>query len=210
MHATLHSFQHHLQPHPQDTCQQQTMEDTGLVTRWDRRQRQLCGSCGARASHRCSICGILLCRTCVIPFQGHDYCSQCGLLDAFSRRQGAVAHSTAEAEVLALNEGCRKLLFPTIALAERFFGKMGGKVLTDASAARGALENCGQNMKYITKTQRISLSWLRDALASDGITVEPVHTSVNIADACTKHLQQPRLAELCRLFGLGKPQAAVD
>ena len=131
-------------------------------------------------------------------------------LGAFSRRQGAVAHSTAEAEVLALNEGCRKLLFPTIALAERFFGKMGGKVLTDASAARGALENCGQNMKYITKTQRISLSWLRDALAGDGITVEPVHTSVNIADACTKHLQQPRLAELCRLFGLGKPQAAVD
>ena len=64
-----------------------------FYTRWDRRQRLRCGCCGARASHRCSVWGVLHCRMCLTPFQGDDYCSQCGPLDAFSRRQLAMTLS---------------------------------------------------------------------------------------------------------------------
>ena len=126
-------------------------------------------------------------------------------IGAFSRRQSAVAHSPCEAEVLALSEGCRKLLFPLAPLVDRFFGKSRLKVLTDASAARGAIENGGQNMKYMNKTQRISIGWLRDACEINNVAIEAVHTSVNCADLCTKFLQQPRLSELGLLFGLRKP-----
>ena len=78
-------------------------------------------------------------------------------------------------------------------------------MLTDASAARGAIENGGQNMKYMNNTPRISNSWLRDACDTNKVAIEAVHTTVNCADLGTKFLQQPMLSELGLLFGLRKP-----
>ena len=126
------------------------------------------------------------------------------LLSFHSVRQSRTAQSTGEAELVAVNDGLRK---QTLVLQGLLMGLdftlLETEILSDSSAARGAVaKGRSVNLEYMRRSQKLSIAWLKDAIEEASVKLGVVDTSVNISDVMTKHLQQPRLHQLCAMCGL--------
>ena len=89
----------------------------------------------------------------------------CALIGFLSRRQGAVSQSTAEAEIVAVNDSLRNLTINYYTLAEIIFSAnaLRNRIFVDSQAAIGAIKNGYGPCRYMKKTQRVSLGWILDA-----------------------------------------------
>ena len=114
-------------------------------------------------------------------------------LDWGSRRQRTVAHSTGEAEIGAINEGMRRSFLPLLAMTSVVLDELESVVLSDSSAARKCIENCGANsqLRYMRKHPVVSLAFLHDALVREetkAAMLGCVESGDNVADVFTKPL----------------------
>jgi len=128
-----------------------------------------------------------------------------------SNRQGRVAQSTAEAELVAFNDSLRKQLLPLMGRVEALLRVNIPRVqLCDSTACIGSVVNgASVALDYVRKTQRVSPAWLKDTLEEVCMAVRYVNTKDNPADIFTKHLSQPRLFELLECIGLVCPRFGV-
>ena len=122
-----------------------------------------------------------------------------------SKRQGATAQSTGEAEIVAVADGMRRMLLPVLMVFEFIFGSppKSTSLLSDSTAAIGAVQNGYGVMKYVKKTQRVSMGWISDVLEQKEISLGKVDGEDNTSDAMTKHLQCPRFVRLSLDLGVG-------
>ena len=109
----------------------------------------------------------------------------------------AVSQSTAEAEIVAINDTLRNLSINFASLAESIFERVVQSIVyTDAQAAIGAVKHGFGPCRYMRKTQRVSMGWIADALESLNIKeLAYVASESNVADAMTKFLQCPLFVE---------------
>jgi len=121
-----------------------------------------------------------------------------------STRQRVVAVSTGESETAAAHECLKKLTLPVSEILDTLLGrKIPAEILTDNVAALTAIKaGLSSTMKYISKTQKISIAWLKESTEQLGIEVKKVDTAKNAADLFTKPLQQPRHGELSIMCGV--------
>ena len=135
-------------------------------------------------------------------------------LDWASRKQGAVARSSGEAETVALDEALRGILgvnrglcsagLPIMDALEKILGvELCVRVLVDASVCKTAAEKgTSTQMKYISKSQGVDLFWLRDVVQRAGVKLDKVGSADNLADLLTKPLHGKRVQELSEKVGM--------
>ena len=111
------------------------------------------------------------------------------LVDWTSRRQAAAAKSTGEAEVVAGSE-CMGGAMPLAAAASDIFGyTIPFELDTDSDSARVTFENgYSRKLRYLRKHQRISISFVADALKAVMGNVTRADSKDNNADIHTKPL----------------------
>jgi hypothetical protein len=116
------------------------------------------------------------------------------LLDWGSKRQGYVSNSSAESEIIALSYGLNMGILPTTMLSELITNNknMKTKIYIDSKAAMQAVQaSYSIKLRYLSKTQRLSISRLNEILFGENdlnAEVEYINTVNNIADFFTKAL----------------------
>ena len=116
------------------------------------------------------------------------------LLSWGSKRQGYVAHSSAEAEIIALTYGLNMSILPSSMLIEQIHNikNLKNKIFIDSKAALQAVEaSYSIKLRYLAKTQRISIARLNEILFGDNdlnCEVDYINTGDNLADLFTKAL----------------------
>jgi hypothetical protein len=121
-----------------------------------------------------------------------------------SKRQSCVAHSTPEAELVSLAKGFRTAGLPLQCLVEAAVGK---KILIEAfedNAATIQILKKGRSpaLRHLAKTHRISLAWTSEVCESDGVKLNYVQTSDQLADSFTKPLERIKFAGALRQLGV--------
>ena len=99
------------------------------------------------------------------------------LFDWGSKRQGAAAQSTTEAETVANNEMLTRARIPLGGIFEELNGgaPVREDAMTDSEASRLAImQGASNTMRYLPTHQRVSLAIMRDAYAQE-------HRSVFVA-----------------------------
>merc|ERR1712122_458206 len=85
------------------------------------------------------------------------------------------------------------------------------EVLTDSSAARLAIgKGFSVTLEHMKKSRRVSVAWIRDTCLTANIDLGEVDTSINLADAFTKHLAQPRVGVLYRMMNMRGPYRMLE
>lgn len=112
-------------------------------------------------------------------------------IDWSSRRQSCVAKSTGEAEVIAVSDAMQRHALNAQILCEGILGfEVPIELKTDSAAAIGAMQNGYGKMRYIGKTQRISMAWLNDIFDGGNYMATKICGSENHADALRKMLER--------------------
>lgn len=121
------------------------------------------------------------------------------LLDWNSRRQTAVARSTCEAEITAIDDAMLRSVLPGIELIGLFFHRGPDtyedetplRMFTDSESARTAVLGRGRahGMGHLRKHQRVYLHFLRDCFVPPNRELLRAATDINIADPFTKMLK---------------------
>lgn len=112
-------------------------------------------------------------------------------IDWSSRRQGCVAKSTGEAEIVAVSDAMQRHAINAQILCESILGfEIPVELKTDSAAAIGAIQNGYGRVRYIGKTQRVSMAWLHDIFYGANNVITKVPGSENPADALTKVLER--------------------
>ena len=90
----------------------------------------------------------------------------------YSKRQQCVSHSTAEAELVALDSALRLHALPVLTLWQLLFPKTLCIVHEDNQAAL-QIARAGKNptLRHIGRTHRVSVAWLAEALSHDDMHV---------------------------------------
>ena len=115
------------------------------------------------------------------------------LVTAWSRTQGPVALSSGEAELYAMAAGACEGPF-VATLAGEMDIKMRPVILSDASAALAMVSKTGLSPK--TTHVAIKVMFLQELVKEGRVATKKVHTSVNVADLCTKHIKAEVLRKL--------------
>lgn len=132
-------------------------------------------------------------------------------IDWCTKRQGAVARSTGEAETVAVSDVMTKIGITSIMAIQAIFGQeVWSRTHIDNSAAISAIRDGYGKMRYMLKTQRISISWLRDLFANDDLSTEKVSTQENPADLLTKTLDKIKHWYFATMMGLVKVKPKVN
>jgi hypothetical protein len=130
------------------------------------------------------------------------------LVDWSSRRQTAVAKSTAEAEIIAINDCVTKGSLPTLGFVEVLLQRIVRLLQeTDSEAARHAVVNGASSaLRYIRRHQRISLAMMRDVFMEETVRdsreLARKDTKAMEADLLTKHLSADCFARHRGAFGM--------
>lgn len=129
-------------------------------------------------------------------------------VDWGTKKQGAAAFSTPDAEITALQEATLKSTMPLLSLLEQVTGKKHrGRQLIDNDAARTAVsKGTSLKMKYIRRYQGVSIAGLHhiffDEENQDGLELERIESAKNLSDGFTKALQKDKLKEMRRAIGV--------
>lgn len=151
----------------------------------------------------------------------HDKKSTAGLLTALvnqrgtfaaidrgTKKQGAAAFSTPDAETTALQDATLQSTMPLLSLLEHITGpKHKGKQRIDNDAARAAVNNgASLKMKYIRRHQGVSTGGLHhiyfDEGNEDGMGLERIDSDKGLSDGFTKALQKDKFKEMRRAIGV--------
>ena len=100
---------------------------------------------------------------------------------SYSKRQQCVSHSTAEAEIVALDCAVRLHALPALSLWQILYPSAQCVIHEDNQAALQALRT-GKNptLRHLGRTHRVSVAWLAETLAQDdlqSVRVEHQHGS---------------------------------
>ena len=124
-------------------------------------------------------------------------------MKSYSSTQGVIALSSGEAEYYGLAKGASVALGiagMSADLGEQFLVD----VKTDASAAKGIAMRIGLGkIRHLETTQL----WLQEKVANGIVTIEKIKGTENPADAMTKYLSGPSLAEHCNGLAMSRTNA---
>jgi hypothetical protein len=113
-------------------------------------------------------------------------------LEWCSKRQTCVAHSTPEAELVALAKGLRESALPLSSLLEQVLKTDIVIEALEDNMSTIQIINKGRSpaLRHLAKTHRISLAWVAEVCSSDGIVLSHCPTDVQLADSFTKSLDR--------------------
>ncbi|GKA11824.1 putative ribonuclease H-like domain-containing protein [Tanacetum coccineum] len=114
------------------------------------------------------------------------------------KKQTIVATSTTEAEYVAAANCCGQVLWVQNQLLDYGFNFMNTKIHIDNESTICIVKN----PVYHSKTKHIEIRhhFIRDCYEKKLISVEKIHTDLNVADLLTKHFDGPRFNYLVHVF----------
>jgi len=120
-----------------------------------------------------------------------------------SKRQGATASSTGEAEIVAVSEALKQAGLPCQSTLQEWFKDVHLIVFGDAVVSeRCVLSGWSKAMKYLRKHQRVSLSQLKEMFDRSDITYQHIESSRNPSDMMTKALDRQLHEQHCKTTGI--------
>ena len=105
------------------------------------------------------------------------------LLRHWSRQQHAIALSSGEAELYALNRGAQEGM-GLVQMSADLGLKMGLCLLTDATAAKGIVQRSGSGRLKHVEVQEL---WLQEVIANQRARIVNIPPEQNVADLMAKH-----------------------
>ena len=118
-------------------------------------------------------------------------------LSGHSRKQGAVSHSTPEAEIVAADDALRTEGLPALTLWESLFKrKMKIELLEDNDAAR-TIMTTGKypTLRHVSRTHEVDINWLHEVVNGKDAYVTRCDTKDMAADIFTKSFDTSKVAE---------------
>ena len=117
-----------------------------------------------------------------------------------SRLQKCVALSTTEAELIAVVEACKELLWMKRFLKELSFVQERYVIYCDSQSAI----QLGKNSTFHSKSKHIDVRyhWIRDVLDTKLLELQKVHTDENGSDMMTKSLPRGKFEICCSIAGM--------
>ena len=108
-----------------------------------------------------------------------------------SKRQTTVAPSTPDAEVVAYNDGLKLCALPLTGVLESLQDVVEMYVETDNETAQVVIKsNLPKKLRYLKKTQRVSIAFLHDVMSMPHHHDERVASGDNNSDLMTKPLER--------------------
>ena len=134
-------------------------------------------------------------------------------LSVISKKQtSSTAHSTCEAEIVALSAGLRKEAIPTIQLWETLLNrKMELKIYEDNQSAITTIDNgYSAELRHVLKTQNVSIDALHTWITRDKIgEMEYIQTDKQVADIFTKQLEPCKWDAALKLLRIEKQERTI-
>ena len=117
----------------------------------------------------------------------------CFPITGLSKRQGCVSLSTPEAELVACNFGVRVCGLPCPDLWEILLHRCCPLVVHEDNQAMLRVIETGRNptMRYLARTYRVSVQWLREVFRREHIRCVYARTDVMAGDIYTKAFCEP-------------------
>eukprot|EP00972_Heterocapsa_arctica_P116164 16451735-Heterocapsa_arctica.AAC.1 len=136
---------------------------------------------------------------------------RCWPLSWHSRKQGSTASHTCEAELISLATALKKDAYPMLTFLEAALSRKVDLVfLEDNEQTIGAVRNgYSAALRHVSRTERISLGVMNEALCSDSFTIRHEPTKTHKGDLFTKILDRARLESAKRMVGM-VPAASTD
>ena len=133
------------------------------------------------------------------------------LFDWGSKTQIATAPSTPDAETAAVHRVvCKSLLSAQIFLEELFHSEFPISHEVDNSAAiANVRDGCSNTLRYMKKTQRVSIPFLHGVFSLGNNMISFVPTLENTADIFTKFLNSVQHHAFCKHLGIGRIDSVV-
>ena len=116
------------------------------------------------------------------------------LIKAWTKKQGIVATSTAEAELYAGNRAATEST--GVQAFAKDLGRVPIRLHSDSSAARSIISSTGLGKARHTVIQYL---WLQEAVRNNKLTVEKIPSETYSSDLGTKHLTRERSEMLMKL-----------
>jgi hypothetical protein len=127
-------------------------------------------------------------------------------LNATSKKQTCVSHSTPEAEIVAANAAVRTEGLPALQLWETVLGRPVDLILLEDNTATMQVLKTGKNptMRHLSRTHRVNFSWLSEVFRKcDQVHIAYCNTNEQAADLLTKGFTNPLVWERVRsLIGI--------
>ena len=122
-------------------------------------------------------------------------------LNARSRKQNAVSHSTPEAELAAVDEGLRTEGLPATELWNVVLGRTTALKLQEDNNACSSIIRTGKNpnIRYMNRTHKINIAWVHECHESGLFIIERCPSSEMEADILTKPITKPEYWNAARL-----------
>ena len=116
----------------------------------------------------------------------------------FKKRQAAVARSTTEAEIASVNEGVFSEGIPFKQVLELLRKKPVSTVLMEDNTACATILHTGYSPKLraMSRTRRISIAALKEALDANHVVMIPTPTKDQLADIFTKALNKVQFLDM--------------
>ena len=110
-------------------------------------------------------------------------------LAAHSRKQAAVSHSTAEAEVVAAEDSMRELGVPALDLWETILEREVKVQLLEDNQTTAINIRTGRfpKLRHVQRMHGVNIRWLYDGIQRGIFSVQDCHTQRMAADIFTKH-----------------------
>jgi hypothetical protein len=119
-----------------------------------------------------------------------------------SKKQSCVAHSTTEAEIVAADYGLKSEAIPVLTLWEMLLGKPKIiKIREDNTAAAKIMQSgYSPQLRYLSRTQRVDISWIHGIIESKLAEVVITPTKEQVADVFTKPLEVCKWEDAVRML----------
>jgi hypothetical protein len=126
---------------------------------------------------------------CVLGSKGGEWSFP---LEWGSKRQSCVAHSTPEAELVALAKGLRESALPLCSLLDVVLKRNVHVFVNEDNTSTIQIVNKGKSpaLRHLAKTHRISLGWVAEVCKGESITLQHCDTALQLADSFTKPLDR--------------------
>jgi hypothetical protein len=137
--------------------------------------------------------------------------SSCAALEWSSKRQGATAHSTTEAELISASKLLRESALPS----QEFWSLLLNRPVLlnlreDNQATIKVIENgYSAALRHVSKVHRVNLSVISEVCQEPDVSVTYVETDKQKGDLLTKPLARLKLQEACNLAGLIIPKSRL-
>ena len=121
-----------------------------------------------------------------------------------SKKQSCVAHSTTEAEIVAADYGLKSEAIPVLTLWEMLLGKPKIiKIREDNTAAAKIMQSgYSPQLRYLSRTQRVDISWIHGIIESKLAEVVITPTKEQVADVFTKPLEVCKWEDAVRMLNM--------